>query len=50
MAANPRLRSTPGTGFHYSNVGFAVLGELIARLRDQPWHDAVRVGILDHSA
>ncbi len=47
MAANPQLRSTPGTGFHYSNVGFAVLGELIARLRDQPWHDAVRVGILE---
>lgn len=47
MASNPRLRSTPGTGFHYSNVGFAVLGELIARLRDQPWQDAVRVGLLE---
>jgi CubicO group peptidase (beta-lactamase class C family) len=47
LASNPRLRSTPGTGFHYSNVGFAVLGELIARLRGQSWHDAVRVGILE---
>lgn len=47
MAANPRLRSTPGTGFHYSNVGYAVLGELIARLRDQPWQDAVRAGLLE---
>ncbi len=47
MAAGPRLRATPGTGFHYSNVGFAVLGELVARLRDQPWHEAVRVGILE---
>ena len=47
MATNPGLRSTPGTTFHYSNVGYAVLGELIARLRDRPWHDAVRVGILE---
>lgn len=47
LASNPGLRSTPGTGFHYSNLGYAVLGELIARLRDQPWHDAVRVGILE---
>lgn len=47
LASNPRLRSTPGTVFHYSNVGFAVLGELIARLRDQPWQDAVRAGILE---
>ena len=47
MASNPQLRSTPGTGFHYSNVGYAVLGELVARLRDQPWQDAVRAGILE---
>lgn len=47
LASGPGLRSTPGTRFHYSNVGYAVLGELVARLRDQPWHDAVRVGILE---
>ncbi|MEV7396042.1 serine hydrolase domain-containing protein [Aeromicrobium sp. NPDC092404] len=47
MASAPRLRSTPGTGFHYSNVGFAALGELIARLRDRPWDEAVRTGILE---
>ena len=47
LASNPQLRATPGTGFHYSNLGFAVLGELVARLRERPWHDAVRVGILE---
>jgi CubicO group peptidase (beta-lactamase class C family) len=41
------LRFTPGTTFHYSNVGYAVLGELVARLRGVPWQDAVRDGILD---
>lgn len=47
MASVPVLRSTPGTRFHYSNTGYAVLGELIARLRGQAWHDAVRTGILE---
>ncbi|AXT84682.1 serine hydrolase [Aeromicrobium sp. A1-2] len=46
VASAPALRATPGTTFHYSNVGYAVLGELIARLREQPWQDAVRIGIL----
>lgn len=41
------LRLTPGTAHHYSNVGYAVLGELVARLRRVPWHDAVRTGILE---
>lgn len=31
----------PGRRFHYSNVGFAVLGELISRLRKGPWDDVV---------
>ncbi len=43
----PQLRFTPGTRFHYSNMGYAVLGEIIARLRGEPWHEAVRAGILD---
>jgi CubicO group peptidase (beta-lactamase class C family) len=47
MATSPGLRSTPGTRFHYSNIGYAVLGELITRLREQPWHEAVRSGILE---
>lgn len=46
MASAPALRSTPGTTFHYSNVGYAVLGELIARRRGKPWQDAVSAGIL----
>ncbi|MCW2838594.1 MAG: serine hydrolase [Aeromicrobium sp.] len=46
MAPGPRLRFTPGTAFHYSNVGYAVLGELVARLRGVTWQDAVRDGIL----
>lgn len=41
------LRFTPGTTFHYSNLGYGVLGELIARLRGVPWHDAVQDGILE---
>ena len=46
LASGVHLRSTPGTTFHYSNVGYGVLGELVARLRGVPWHDAVRDGIL----
>lgn len=47
LASGPSLRFTPGTAFHYSNVGYGVLGELIARLRGTPWHEAVQTGILD---
>jgi CubicO group peptidase (beta-lactamase class C family) len=31
----------PGRGFHYSNVGFGVLGELLARTRGVPWSEVV---------
>jgi CubicO group peptidase (beta-lactamase class C family) len=31
----------PGRGFHYSNVGFGVLGELIARVRGRSWVEVV---------
>lgn len=47
LASTPALRLTPGTRFHYSNVGFAVLGELVARLRGVPWHEAVRTGLIE---
>jgi len=47
LTSGVHLRATPGTGFHYSNVGYAVLGELVARLRDEPWQDAVRKGLLE---
>lgn len=32
--------------FHYSNLGYGVLGEVIARLRGKSWFDAVREEIL----
>lgn len=47
LASGIGLRLTPGTAHHYSNVGYAVLGELVARLRGAPWHEAVRTGILE---
>ncbi|MCI2416665.1 beta-lactamase family protein [Saccharopolyspora sp. K220] len=40
------LRPTPRHGFHYSNVGFGVLGELVSRLRGAPWHEVLRREIL----
>jgi CubicO group peptidase (beta-lactamase class C family) len=36
----------PGFKFHYSNVGFGVLGELVARHRGRPWLDVVNDEIL----
>ena len=33
--------------FHYSNLGYALLGELAARLLDTTWWEAVRTRILD---
>lgn len=47
LAAGLTLRFTPGTTHHYSNVGYAVLGELVARHRKTPWTEAVRTGILE---
>ncbi|GAA3529930.1 serine hydrolase [Aeromicrobium flavum] len=41
------LVHTPGTRFHYSNVGFAVLGRLVGVLRGTSWFDAIRAGILE---
>lgn len=32
----------PGEQYHYSNLGFAVLGRLVAELRDAPWEELVR--------
>ncbi|MEU4541456.1 serine hydrolase domain-containing protein [Streptosporangium sp. NPDC023825] len=36
----------PGRRFHYSNVGFALLGELVARHRGVSWAEAVQEEIL----
>lgn len=36
----------PGHRFHYSNLAYAMLGELVARLRDQSWWECVQGRIL----
>lgn len=40
------LRHPAGRRFHYSNVGFAMLGALVAQLRGRPWDEVVRAEIL----
>lgn len=35
-----------GRRFHYSNVGYAMLGELVSRVRGRPWADVVRDEVL----
>lgn len=40
------LKLRAGKQFHYSNVGYGVLGELVARLRGMSWLDALRTEIL----
>lgn len=47
MTDPPRLVHEPGTRFHYSNVGFAVLGRLVEVRRGAPWFEVVRSEILD---
>ena len=49
MAARLRARDVPhgaGRRFHYSNLGYGALGELLARLRGRPWFDVVRDEVL----
>lgn len=41
------LKHRPGRRFHYSNLGYGALGELVARLRGRSWLDAVRAEVLD---
>jgi CubicO group peptidase (beta-lactamase class C family) len=36
----------PGQAYHYSNVGFALLGQVVEHLRGQSWEDALRERIL----
>jgi CubicO group peptidase (beta-lactamase class C family) len=36
-----------GARFHYSNVGFALLGEVVARLRGTSWAEALQTRLLD---
>lgn len=41
------IRPTPRHVFHYSNVGFGLLGELVSRLRGRAWSDVMQDEILD---
>ncbi|MFI7232161.1 serine hydrolase domain-containing protein [Nonomuraea angiospora] len=41
------LKHRPGRRFHYSNVGFALLGELVGRLRGTTWLKALQSEVLD---
>jgi CubicO group peptidase (beta-lactamase class C family) len=40
------LRHRAGARFHYSNVGYGVLGELVARLRGTSWFEALNDEVL----
>jgi CubicO group peptidase (beta-lactamase class C family) len=40
------LKLRPGRRFHYSNLGYAALGELVARARGTDWATAARTEIL----
>jgi CubicO group peptidase (beta-lactamase class C family) len=46
--ANDGSGAVAGAGewFHYSNLGFALLGEAVARLRSAPWWEVVRDRLL----
>ncbi|HTS99495.1 MAG TPA: serine hydrolase domain-containing protein [Streptosporangiaceae bacterium] len=39
-------RVRAGRWHHYSNVGYALLGELVARLRGRPWSDVIAAELL----
>ncbi|GAB3493621.1 serine hydrolase domain-containing protein [Amycolatopsis cihanbeyliensis] len=41
-----QLKHRAGRRFHYSNPGYGVLGEVVARLRGSSWLDALRTEIL----
>ena len=39
--------SSPGTGFEYSNLGYAILGYLISEISGTPYQEYIRREILD---
>lgn len=41
------VRHPAGTRFHYSNLGFGVLGEVVARLRGVSWGQALATELLE---
>lgn len=46
IAANTRLKYTPGSKTRYSNVGYLILGELIERVSGLPYRDYIRQNII----
>jgi CubicO group peptidase (beta-lactamase class C family) len=44
---NTELREPPGTSIHYSNLGYAHLGALIARANESSYFDALQSQLLD---
>ena len=46
FAAATEAPHAAGRRFHYSNLGFAALGEVLARLHGAPWADVVRDEVL----
>ena len=47
MPAPDDLLCRPGRRFHYANLGYAVLGELIARKCSAPFGDVVHTELLE---
>jgi CubicO group peptidase (beta-lactamase class C family) len=45
--AGEHVVHSAGRRFHYSNLGYGVLGELVARLRGVSWWDAARDEVLE---
>jgi D-alanyl-D-alanine carboxypeptidase len=46
LGSDDGRRHPAGRRFHYSNVGFALLGAMVARKRGRPWHEVIRDEIL----
>jgi CubicO group peptidase (beta-lactamase class C family) len=46
-SSDPARLTRPGHRFHYSNIGFGILGEVVARLRGMPWAQALQEDVLD---
>lgn len=47
ILSQPPARHPAGRVFHYSNVGFALLGALVERLRGEAWGDVLRRELLE---
>ncbi|MEY9843206.1 CubicO group peptidase (beta-lactamase class C family) [Streptacidiphilus sp. BW17] len=47
LLQEPPLRHEPGRVFHYSNVGFGLLGALVERLRGDDWYTVLHREVLN---